>query len=118
MARGRGEEGFWSVVLSAVPLQQGEAVAVSAQHRLIDVVGHEDDRLAQGALDVDELVLQAFACDAVDGAERLVHEKDRRRGPPRARATTPRALARRPQVTEARSPAPAVGRDLGPQRLS
>ena len=46
--------------------------------RLVDVVGHEDDRLANLLLQAQELVLQALAGDRVDRAERLVHEHQRR----------------------------------------
>ena len=46
--------------------------------RLVDVVGDEDDRLAQLGLQAQELVLQALAVDRVDRAERLVHEHHRR----------------------------------------
>ena len=42
--------------------------------RLVDVVGDEEDRLAQLGLEAQELVLQALAVDRVDGAERLVHQ--------------------------------------------
>ena len=63
-------------------------LAADAQHRdlvaeldgLVDVVGDEDDRLAEVALQPQELVLQLLAHHRVDGAERLVHEHDRRVG--------------------------------------
>lgn len=45
---------------------------------LVDVVGDEDDRLAQLRLDPQEFVLQALADDRVDGRERLVHQQHRR----------------------------------------
>ena len=48
--------------------------------RLVDVVGDEDDRLAQLGLEAQELVLQALAVDRVDRAERLVHQHQRRVG--------------------------------------
>ena len=48
--------------------------------RLVDVVGDEDDRLAHLLVQAQEVVLQPFAGDRVDGAERLVHEHDRRVG--------------------------------------
>jgi hypothetical protein len=57
--------------------------------RLVDVVGDEDDGLAQLALQAQELVLQALAVDRVDGAERLVHEQQRGSAA-RARATPTR----------------------------
>ena len=43
-------------------------------------MGDEGDGLADGALDLQELVLEAVARDRVDGAERLVHEHDGRVG--------------------------------------
>ena len=46
--------------------------------RLIDVVGHEQDRLGDLLLKAQELVLEPLAHDRVDGTERLVHEHDRR----------------------------------------
>ena len=48
--------------------------------RLVDVVGDEQDRLGEPLLEAQELVLEALADDRVDGAERLVHEHDRRVG--------------------------------------
>ena len=54
--------------------------AVAQLDRLVDVVGDEDDRLAQAPLQAQQLVLQALAVDRVDGAERLVHEHQRRVG--------------------------------------
>src|SRR5207245_10304775 len=83
LARGTREYGFGRAVRRDARMHLEHADAVSDQHRLIDVVGHEDDRLAQGALDVDELMLETFTCDAVDGSERLVHEEDRRGRAPR-----------------------------------
>ena len=46
--------------------------------RLVDVVGDEQDRLREVLLEAQELVLEAFADDRVDGPEGLVHEHDRR----------------------------------------
>ena len=43
-------------------------------------MGDEDDGLADLGLEAEELVLQALAGDRVDGAERLVHEHQRRVG--------------------------------------
>ncbi len=54
--------------------QQRDAVA--KLDRLIDVVGHEDDRLAHHPLEAEQLVLKAVARDRVDGSEGLVHEQD------------------------------------------
>jgi hypothetical protein len=61
--------------------------AVSDHDRLIDVMRHEDDRLAHRALDVDELVLQALTRDAIDCPEWFVHEQNRRVGTERASET-------------------------------
>ena len=47
---------------------------------LVDVVGDEDDRLAELALQAQELVLQLLAHHRVDRRERLVHEHHRRVG--------------------------------------
>ena len=54
--------------------------AVAELDRLVDVVGDEDDRLAQALLQAQQLVLEALAVDRVDGAEGLVHEHQRRVG--------------------------------------
>jgi hypothetical protein len=61
--------------------------------RLVDVVGDEDDRLAQLRLEAQELVLQPLAVDRVDRAERLVHQHQRRVGRERAGDADPLALA-------------------------
>ena len=53
---------------------------VAEPHRLLDVVGDEDDRLADGLLQAQELRLQPLAHDRVDGGERLVHQQHRRVG--------------------------------------
>jgi len=59
--------------------------------RLVDVVGHEDDRLADLALEPQELVLEPLAVDRIDRAEGLVHQHQRRVH--RQRARHPHALA-------------------------
>ena len=56
-------------------------------------MGDEDDRLAYGGLQAQELVLEAFAVDGIDGAERLVHEHQRRIARERAGDAHPLALA-------------------------
>ena len=61
--------------------------------RLVDVVGDEDDRLAQLGLQAQELVLEPLAVDRVDGAERLVHQHQRRVGRERAGDADALALA-------------------------
>ena len=53
--------------------------------RLVDVVGDEDDGLADLAVQAQEVVLQALARDRVDRAERLVHQHQRRVGRHRPR---------------------------------
>ena len=61
--------------------------------RLVDVVGDEEDRLAQLGLQAQELVLQALAVDRVDGAERLVHQHHARVGGQRPGDADPLLLA-------------------------
>ena len=46
--------------------------------RLVDVVGDEEDGLADLRLQAEELVLQALAVDRVDRAEGLVHQHHQR----------------------------------------
>ena len=53
---------------------------VAELDRLVDVVGDEHDRLAQFALQPQDFGLQILAHHRVDGAERLVHQQDRRVG--------------------------------------
>ena len=69
--------------------------AVAHLDRLVDVVSHEDDRLADLALEAQELVLEALAVDRVDGAEGLVHQHQRRVHGQRARHPDPLPLAAR-----------------------
>ena len=66
--------------LGEPPPTRRTADLVAELDRLVDVVGDEDDRLAELALQAQELVLQLLADDRVDGAERLVHEHHRRVG--------------------------------------
>ena len=56
--------------------QDGDVVA--HLDGLVDVVGDEDDGLADLALEAQELVLEPLAVDRVDGPEGLVHEHQRR----------------------------------------
>ena len=83
--------------------------AVAELHRLVDVVGHEDDRLADHALEPEQLVLEAVAGDRVDGAEGLVHEQDVRIGAERPGDAHALALAAAElrRAAGARSPSPA-----------
>ena len=52
--------------------------AVAHLDRLVDVVGDEEDRLADLGLKPEELVLEPLAVDRVDRAEGLVHQHHRR----------------------------------------
>jgi hypothetical protein len=52
---------------------------------IIQIVRHEDDGLAQRLLHAQEFILDHFARDRVEGAERLVHQHDRRIGRKRTR---------------------------------
>ena len=61
--------------------------------RLVDVVGDEQDRLADLRLEPQELVLEALPVDRVDGAEGLVHQHQRRVRGERARHADPLPLA-------------------------
>ena len=65
------------VVLLEVAAGREHRDAVTEAHRLLDVVRHEQDRLAHLGLQPEELHLQPLARDRVDRAERLVHEQDR-----------------------------------------
>ena len=75
----------------AADLQDRDPVA--HLDRLVDVVGDEDDRLADLGLQAQELVLEALAVDRVDRAERLVHQHQRRVGGERAGDADALALA-------------------------
>ena len=66
-----------------VVLQQAAALGehrdpVAQQHRLVDVVRHEDDGLPELLLQPAELLLEPAADDRVDRTERLVHQQHRR----------------------------------------
>ena len=58
---------------------------VAHRDRLVDVVRDEDDRLRDLAVQAPQLVLKPRARDRVEGAERLVHQQQRRVGGQRAR---------------------------------
>jgi len=51
--------------------------AIRQAQGLLDVVGDKNDRLPDLALNAQQLVLQIFAGDRVDGAKGLVHQHDR-----------------------------------------
>ena len=55
-----------------------DAHPVADPQRLVQVVGDEQDRLVEFLLDDHQLVLHLAADERVEGAERLVHEQDRR----------------------------------------
>ena len=57
-------------------LEHGDEVAHS--DRLVDVVGHEEHRLGELALEAQQLLLEPLANERIDRPERLVHEQDRR----------------------------------------
>lgn len=95
--------------------------AAGAHHRdhgaqfdgLVDVVGDEDDGLAQFVLDAQEFVLQSLADHGVDGGERLVHEQHGRIGGERpghadALLLTAGELVRVPLGEEASSPTRSI----------
>ena len=67
--------------------------AIRHLHRLVDVVAHEQDRLAQLLLHPQELVLDHLAIDGIERGERLVHQQHRRIDRQRARDTDPLRLA-------------------------
>ena len=100
---GRGPE------LLEVPADLHHGDQVAHLDRLVDVVGHEQDRLGQLRLEAQELVLEPLADDRVHGAERLVHEHEGRIGGQGAgdarRAAAPRRRAG-PGSGRGRSPAP------------
>jgi len=66
---------------------------VGQQHRFVDVVGHEDDRLAQAGMQSLQLDLKPLAGERVHGAEGFVHEQDGRVGRERPGHADPLCLA-------------------------
>ena len=73
-----GQDRLGGVVLRDLRALLEDQDPVAELDRLVDVVGDADDRLAQLALDGEQLVLQPLAGDRVDGTERLVHQDHRR----------------------------------------
>src|SRR3954470_23042790 len=107
---GRRENAIRRVVLHQQPiLHQGEPVA--HPDRLVDVVGDEDDGLAQPAEDRQELALQPLAHDRIDGAEGLVHQHHGGIGRKRARDADPLPLASRKLAREAPQELPRLEPD-------
>jgi hypothetical protein len=68
---------------------------ISEFDRFVDVVGHEDDRLAKPPLKLQQFVLEPAADDGVDGAKGLVHQQHRRVGGESPRHPGPLALPAR-----------------------
>ena len=65
---------------SSTPCSDSTTIAVGQPYGLVQVMRHEHDRLADGALQPEELVLEPDAHDRVDGRERLVHQQGGRIG--------------------------------------
>ena len=86
----------------------GDPAAVLHDHdqvahldRLVDVVGHEQDRLGERLLQAQELVLEALPDDGIDRPERLVHQHHGRVGRQGPRDPDALALAARELRREA-----------------
>ena len=95
---GVAEEGGGVGELGHLPAHPQHGDLVAELHGLVDVVGDEQDGLAELALQPQELVLELLAHHRVDGAERLVHEHHRRVGGQGARHPDPLLLAARELV--------------------
>ena len=78
LRRGRGEDLGRRRELLEDAAASHHRDEVAHLDRLVDVVGHEQDRLGELLLEAQELVLQALADDRVHRAERLVHQHHRR----------------------------------------
>ncbi len=76
---------------ASTPPSTEDRDSVAHLDRLVDVVGDEDHRLADLAVEPPQLVLQPEARDRVERAERLVHQQHGRVC--RERAGEPDALA-------------------------
>ena len=77
---GIGEDRFRGVVLDDFGPGLQDRDPVAELDRLIEVVGDEDDGLAELVLQAQQFVLQPLAGNRVDGPERLVHQQNRRVG--------------------------------------
>src|SRR5690606_1913348 len=98
VGRRREDVRGWCHLLDAAALAQ-HGDAIPELQGLIEVVRDEDDRLAEGLLEPEELELESLAGDGIRGAERLVHEHDgrvcgERTGHPDALLLTPREFLR------------------------
>ena len=92
---GLGEDRVRRVVLGEHAALAQDRDPVAHLDRLVDVVGDEDHRLRDLAVQAAQLVLQAGAGDRVERAERLVHQQQRRVGGERAGEPDALALAAR-----------------------
>ena len=88
-----GEDLCWRPELGELAADLHDGHQVAELDRLVDVVGHEKDGLGQTLLEAQELVLEAFPDDRVDGAEGLVHQHHGRIGGQRPRHPDALALA-------------------------
>ena len=85
--------------LSGLAAQRHDAVG--EEHRLVDVMGDEQNGLPRFRLDADEIGLQCLAGRDVERAERLVHQQDRGLDGERARQRNALPLAARKLVRKA-----------------
>ena len=81
-SRGRGS-GTVDDLLQPAVLHHHDPVG--EQHRFVEIVGDEQDRLLGAGMDVEQFALQAFARLRVERAERLVHQQHFRIDRERAR---------------------------------
>jgi hypothetical protein len=76
--RGPFQDRLGRVVLHEPAARAENRDAVAHLDRLVDVVRNKHDRLPHLALQTQELVLEPSAHDRIDGAERFVHQHQRR----------------------------------------
>ncbi len=76
--RARGVRRGWRTVRDAADVHDRHSIG--ELDRLVDVVGHDDDRLVHRGLQRQQIVLEPGANDRIDRAVRLVHQQDRRIG--------------------------------------
>ncbi len=74
---GRRQQRIGGVVLLEHAADVEHRDLVAQRDRLVDVVGHQDDRLAHLLLQVEQLALEPGPHDGVDGPEGLVHQEHR-----------------------------------------
>ena len=107
---GMGEDRVRGVVLGEHAALAEDRDPVAHRDRLVDVVGDEDHRLRDLAVEPPQLLLQPGAGDRVERAERLVHQQHRRVGGERAGEPDALALAARELRPGSASRRPARGR--------